>query len=60
VGHACRRIRNIFSTSLVFERVGSRRLVSDTHVGEQLRGQIEVLYLLLDAYRTGMLPEIKA
>jgi fructose-1,6-bisphosphatase-3 len=59
VGHAVQENQDIFSTSLVFERVGSRRLVSDTHVGEQLRGQIEVLYLLLDAYRTGMLPEIK-
>ncbi len=59
VGKAVQEDRDILSTSSVFERAGSRRLVSDTQVGEHLRRQVEALYLLLDAYRMGIIPEIK-
>ncbi len=48
---------DILSTSNIFEVSTRRRLVSDTDIGAQLRGQIKTLTLLLDAYRSGLIPQ---
>ncbi|MEG2174083.1 MAG: fructose-bisphosphatase class III, partial [Oscillospiraceae bacterium] len=54
---AVRDNTDILSTSNIFEISDRRRLVADTDTGRTLRGQITALGLLLDAYRSGALPE---
>ena len=48
---------DILSTTNILEVATRRRRVSDTDIGAQLRSQIEILKLLLAAYRSGLMPK---
>jgi len=48
---------DILSSSEVLERAETRKLVSDTDIGKDLREQIQDLKLLLAAYRKGIIKE---
>lgn len=48
---------DILSISNIFERVKERKMVADTDIGFELKEQIAALKLLLEAYRSGELPQ---
>lgn len=50
---------DILSTTNIFEVAQHRRLVADTDIGAQLRDQIKILKLLLEAYRSGILKQLR-
>ena len=50
--------RDILSTITVVEHKAKRKRVGDTDIGEELKGQIRDLKLLLTAYRKGLIKEI--
>ena len=54
---AIERELDIHSTRRVVEQVESRTLVADTDTGERLKQQVADLEALLEAYRTGAIPE---
>ena len=60
ISNAVKENSDILSTSDIFEVSTKRMRVSDTDIGCELQSQITVLNLLLDAYRTGVLPELAA
>lgn len=51
--------QDIASTVVVLEHSRNRRRVSDTDVGIELRGQVDDLLLLVNAYRKGYIKELK-
>ena len=59
IADAVRDNTDIHSTSNIFEVSEKRMLVADTDIGKQLRGQIKTLLLLLEAYRSGSLPQLR-
>lgn len=48
---------DIHSETMIVKRVVERRLVGDTDIGLELRGQVHDLEVLLAAYRNGTLKE---
>jgi fructose-1,6-bisphosphatase-3 len=48
---------DILSTSKVFETAAQRKYVADTDIGRELRGQIDALQKLLEAYRSGAIAQ---
>ena len=57
---AVERELDIHSSQRVVQRVGNRTLVADTDTGAKLKEQIADLERLLEAYRTGLIPEENA
>lgn len=57
---AVERELDIHSSRRVVEQVERRTLVADTDIGKELKQQIAELERLLEAYRTGELPEREA
>lgn len=49
--------KDIHSTTIVLEKEVERKRVGDTDNGEELKGQIRDLQMLLDAYRIGLIKE---
>ncbi|HWP50193.1 MAG TPA: fructose-1,6-bisphosphatase [Clostridia bacterium] len=58
IGEAVQQNSDILSKADIFEVATRRRLVADTDIGEELRGQIETLTLLLGAYHSGAMPQL--
>ena len=50
---------DIQSVTTRFDVAKRRLMVSDTDTGEEIRRHINDLRLLLDAYRNGVLPEVR-
>ena len=59
VDEALTRNADIQSETTRFDVAKRRLMVSDTDTGEEIRSHINDLRLLLDAYRNGVLPEIR-
>ncbi len=57
VQSAIRNNTDILSSSMVFETVRERILAGETDAGDEIRGRIDGLRMLLDAYRSGFLKE---
>ncbi len=49
--------KDIHSTTIVLEKEVERKRVGDTDNGEEIKGQIRDLQMLLDAYRIGLIKE---
>ncbi|KOA20614.1 fructose-1,6-bisphosphatase class 3 [Clostridium homopropionicum DSM 5847] len=49
--------KDILSSTIILEQVASRKRVSDTDIGEELKKQIKELEMLLIAYRKGLIKE---
>jgi len=49
--------KDILSSTIILEQVASRKRVSDTDIGEDLKKQIKELEMLLIAYRKGLIKE---
>ncbi|MFV0496925.1 MAG: fructose-1,6-bisphosphatase [Candidatus Fimivivens sp.] len=58
IGQAVQQNTDILSKTDIFEVATRRKLVADTDIGLELRGQIETLSLLLEAYRAGAMPQL--
>lgn len=58
ISEAVQQNTDILSTTNILEVAVRRKLVADTDIGAQLRSQIDTLSLLLDAYRTGAMPQL--
>lgn len=50
--------KDILSSSVIFERGVKRKSVGDTDIGNELKGQLHELKLLLLAYRKGLIKEV--
>ena len=59
VDEALTRNADIQSETTRFDVAKRRLMVSDTDTGEEIRSHINDLRLLLDAYRNGVLPEVR-
>ena len=59
VDEALTRNADIQSVTTRFDVAKRRLMVSDTDTGEEIRRHINDLRLLLDAYRNGVLPEVR-
>ena len=59
VDEALTRNADIQSETTRFDVAKRRLMVSDTDTGEEIRSHINDLRLLLDAYRNGILPEVR-
>lgn len=57
VQSAIRNNTDILSSSMIFETVRERILIGETDAGDEIRGQIDGLRMLLEAYRSGFLKE---
>ncbi|MBP1577827.1 MAG: fructose-1,6-bisphosphatase, partial [Oscillospiraceae bacterium] len=53
IAEAVAQNTDILSTTKIFEVAAKRRLVADTDIGKDLRNQVSILKLLLEAYRSG-------
>jgi len=49
--------KDILSSTIILEQVASRKRVSDTDIGEDLKKQIKELEMLLISYRKGLIKE---
>lgn len=58
IGEAVQQNTDILTKTDIFEVATRRRIVADTDIGVELRGQIDTLTLLLEAYRTGAMPQL--
>lgn len=58
IAEAVEQNADILSHSDVVEVANHRKQVSDTDMGELLRSQVRTLKLLLEAYRSGIMPEV--
>ncbi|WP_392486588.1 fructose-1,6-bisphosphatase [Haloimpatiens sp. FM7315] len=56
---AIKENKDILSSTIILEHVVSRKRVSDTDIGKELKKQIKDLEMLLIAYRKGLLKEKK-
>ena len=54
---AIREELDIHSNSTVLEKSGERKMIADTDAGQELKGQIHDLEILLAAYREGILSQ---
>ena len=54
---AIRENYDIASATTIFERLESRQKIRETDIGRELQSRIDDLYLLLDAYREGIIRE---
>ena len=54
---AIRNNRDIASSTNILERLKNRQKIAETDTGRQLREQIDNLYALLSAYRSGAIVE---
>ena len=52
--------KDMISTTTVLEKTARRKSVEDTDVGQELKKQIELLSLLLSAYRKGVVKQRKS
>ena len=48
----------VFGTGTMLDSARLRKLVADTDIGAELRSQIDTLYLLLEAYHSGAMPQL--
>lgn len=58
IAEAVQQNSDILSKTDILEVANRRRLVADTDIGTELRGQIETLSLLLEAYHSGAMPQL--
>lgn len=57
INEAVAQNTDILSTTNIFEVAENRRLVADTDIGSELRDQVAILKLLLEAYRSGAMTQ---
>lgn len=57
IAEAVAQNTDILSTTNIFEVAENRRLVADTDIGNDLRNQVAILKLLLEAYRSGAMSQ---
>lgn len=58
IDEAVQQNSDILSTTDILEVAVRRKLVADTDIGGQLRSQIHTLSMLLEAYRSGEMPQL--